>query len=189
MRSKQVTLFECEKCKGLHPTKESADSCCVCHICKQADGYYGKIFTATCQSCQSKKTRDGFQSMLDKAEVADPADKILFPNGSMLFDDGGDFYQDEDDYLDTCECDNNQPEKELFIAKYVGFNPSFDQIISGYIEEYHTENGEVEFDGLSEFEKAFNEFVDKNKKIHYFAQNYKYKTTINIPEKEEGDEE
>lgn len=181
MLSKQVYFFTCGKCGGLWETKQQADDCCMCHVCKKELGFYGRYTTAICKSCHSKRESENLQEKLEKAIEADPTDKTLFPNGSMLFDDNGDFFQDEDDYIDTCDCNQNPVQKQLFIAKYVGFNPEFHHILDNFIEQYHTEDGEIEFNGVEEFKKAFDEFVKKNKQICYFAQDYKYKKTITIP--------
>lgn len=181
MLSKEVNLFECGKCHGLHNLQKMADDCCMCRVCKEEPGYYGKLFTAICRSCHSKREKERFEEKLKEAVEADPNDKTLFPNGSMLFDDTGEFFQDEDDYIDTCECNQNPVQKQLFIAKYVEFNPEFHHILDNFIEQYHTEDGEIEFNGVEEFKKAFDEFVNKNKQICYFTHDYKYKKTITVP--------
>jgi hypothetical protein len=185
MLSKRVELFECGKCKSLHNNEKDAVMCCVCHICKEADGYYGKLFTATCKSCHEKRNYERFKDKLEKAIEADPTDKGLFPNGSMLFDDNGEFFQDEDDYIDNCDSDQNPVQKQLFIAKYVGFNPEFRHILDDLIEQYQGEDVEIEFNGVEEFKKAFDDFVKKNNHICYFVQDFKYKKTINQPTSEE----
>lgn len=113
---KSVGIFYCKECKLVHNNKESADSCCVCEMCKTNKREKHKIYCKEClkihESERDEKEKQALKKKLENATLVDKWDYLWF-NEKL--------YGDPDEIIEMCTEDGLPIPEYVHPAKPIKF--------------------------------------------------------------------
>lgn len=163
---KSTEIYYCSACKCVHRTKEEADCCCRCNMCKKELRAGYKIHCESCSKIyneeQDRLLQEKEKAVFDKATEATDFEYV-WHNESI--------YEDLESIIDDCESVGLEPPEFVFAMKKVFFDGfSLYTNTERYDENVMCEDLEVEklLVGVDELKKAFDDFNQKNKNTCVF---------------------
>lgn len=170
-----VTLsgWKCKTCgnffqknKQIQDPEHNARYCCASDFPCECGGRYEKPYSF-CMECREKSYLRIEKEIFDNAELVEY-------DGPFFVDDN--FYNDIDEYLQSCEDEDIKPEAYAFVPKKFPCQLDFKDITSHAFEDI----AESQIVGMDDLKKSIEEFNLKNKHLFSYIYSTKQKFQINV---------
>ncbi len=178
-----VSGWVCKTCNRFYGNNEHlARWCCAKDLPCPTDGCGGRVSKpwSHCEECRDKADQRRLKDRAEKERRRLEAAEIVEYCGPFFVDDR--FYNDLDQYLDDCVCDDVEPEEWAFVP--LALSPALDTegILRDLLERMELMDdsgcGTFSFAGAKELDAAIKKFNEANKNNYYYEDGCKQRFRI-----------